>query len=116
STKSSLGHLPAASRWTFDESVTDVFTDMLRRSIPQYDVMREAVFAIGKDFVKKGTRIVDLGCARGDALLDFIEAYGPENTYVGIDVSEPMLQAVRHRFAESIASGTASFLHTDLRT
>ena len=30
------------SRWSFDDSVTQVFDDMLMRSIPQYDVMRNA--------------------------------------------------------------------------
>ena len=39
---------------------------MLRRSIPQYDVMRRAVFDVGSRFVQPGTDIVDLGCARGD--------------------------------------------------
>ena len=38
--KSSLGHAPGA-RWEFDESVTSAFDDMLRRSIPQYEAMRD---------------------------------------------------------------------------
>jgi tRNA (cmo5U34)-methyltransferase len=113
---SSLGHLPASSRWSFDQTVTDVFADMLRRSIPQYDAMRQAVFDVGVGFVRPQTHIVDLGCARGDALADFIDTYGASNTYVGVDVSEPMLTAVQSRFARQIADGYARFSYTDLRT
>jgi tRNA (cmo5U34)-methyltransferase len=115
SATSSLGHFPG-DRWAFDKSVTDVFADMLRRSIPQYDLMRRAVFDIGSEFVQPNTHIVDLGCARGDALAPFIETYGAANRYIGVDVSEPMLQAVRERFASQISAGLARFPHADLRT
>jgi tRNA (cmo5U34)-methyltransferase len=113
--KSSLGHLPAGERWAFDESVTNVFTDMLVRSIPQYQVMRQSVFEIGKQFVQPGTEIVDLGCALGDALAPFIEHYGAANSYVGTDVSAPMLTAARARFAREIDAGLVRLLDTDLR-
>ena len=108
--------MPRAERWVFDESVTDVFVDMLRRSIPQYDVMRQTVFDVGSAFVQPQTQIVDLGCARGDALAAFVERYGAANRYVGIDVSEPMLHAARERFAREIADGFVRFGSTDLRT
>jgi tRNA (cmo5U34)-methyltransferase len=115
STKSSLGHMPGGDRWMFDQSVTDVFGDMLRRSIPQYEIMRRTVFDVGAEFVQPNTHIVDLGCARGDALAAFIETCGAANSYVGVDVSAPMLTAARARFAEPIAAGWARFSDLDLR-
>ena len=30
-------------KWEFDEKVADCFEDMLERSIPQYEVMRDSV-------------------------------------------------------------------------
>jgi Phage portal protein len=45
---SSLGHLPG-SKWQFDESVAQVFDDMLVRSIPIYPVMRAYVL----DYVER---------------------------------------------------------------
>jgi tRNA (cmo5U34)-methyltransferase len=113
--RSSLGHMPIGERWTFDESVTDVFADMLRRSIPQYDIMRRAVFDVGASFVQPGTQVVDLGCSRGDALSAFIATFGAANKYVGVDVSDPMLHAVRQRFATEIEAGVAAFSRLDLR-
>ena len=65
---SSLGHAPAGERWEFDTSVTTVFDDMLKRSIPQYEVMRHAVTELALRYVKPGTDVLDLGCSLGEAL------------------------------------------------
>lgn len=112
---SSLGHTPRGDRWEFDESVTHVFADMLARSIPQYEVMRRTVFDIGSTFVRPGTQIVDLGCARGDALAPFIAEYGPAHCYVGVDISPPMLRVAKDRFATHINDGIVQIIEKDLR-
>ena len=103
-------------KWAFDESVTVAFEDMLARSIPQYDVMRDAVLSIGREFVKHDTDVVDLGCSRGSALDPFVKAYGAYNHFVGIEVSQPMLAAVRERFAGYIKAGVVEIRDLDLRT
>jgi tRNA (cmo5U34)-methyltransferase len=112
---SSLGHMPGTEHWTFDESVTGVFPDMLRRSIPQYDVMRQAVFDLGKNFVTPSTTIVDLGCSLGDSLDSFICSFGESNRYLGIEISEPMLKTASQRFANEIESGVLQISALDLR-
>lgn len=97
--KDSLDHMPAGERWEFDASTTEVFSDMLARSIPQYEVMRETVHEVGRRFVPPTAgAVLDLGCSRGDALAAFIESFGPRASYLGIDVSDPMLEAARERF------------------
>lgn len=93
---SSLGHMPDG-QWQFDRSVTDVFDDMLERSIPGYATMRRIVTDVGMQFVQPQTDIVDLGCSRGGALVPFVNRYGAHNRYTGVEVSEPM----RHAFAET---------------
>jgi tRNA (cmo5U34)-methyltransferase len=103
------------ARWQFDGSVTEVFDNMLVRSIPQYDVMRQAVFDLGASFVTPDTAVVDLGCSRGEALAPFVERF-TANRFVGVEVSEPMLDAVRARFARQIAAGTVDIRKLDLRT
>jgi tRNA (cmo5U34)-methyltransferase len=87
-------------RWTFDAEVTRTFDDMLRRSIPEYDAMRAAVFEVGKEFVRRGTTVVDLGCSRGGALAQFVDEFGAAARYVGVDVSQPMLDAACARFRD----------------
>jgi tRNA (cmo5U34)-methyltransferase len=112
---SSLGHMPQG-RWEFDESVTDVFADMLRRSIPQYDVMRRSVFEVGQRFVQPGTHVVDIGCSQGDALAPFVSKFGTNNRYLGVEVSKPMLEVARKRFTTEIAEGVVDIVDLDLRT
>ena len=96
-TATSLGHTPD-TKWAFDKKVTDCFDDMLERSIPRYRTMRKACLQIGSAFQQDDTTIVDLGCSRGGALADFIGRFDKRNGYVGVDVSEPMLEAATARF------------------
>lgn len=99
-------------RWEFDGQVADAFDDMLARSIPQYEVMRRAVLDVGVKFVQPGTHVVDLGCSRGEALATFHGRLGTAASYLGVEVSEPMLEAARRRF-----EGThVRVEHLDLRT
>jgi len=102
-------------RWGFDAEVTVVFEDMLRRSIPQYDVMRQTVFKVGCHYVKRDTDIVDLGCSRGDALMPFVDRFGMHNHYEGIEMSVPMLEVARSRFAGLINVGVVNIRQLDLR-
>jgi len=112
---SSLGHLPRGPRWEFDQSVADVFDDMLRRSIPQYDVMRSAVNEIARRFVRPGTDVIDLGCSRGETLAPLVEEFGAAARYIACDVSQPMLEVCRERYAEFIRSGVVDVRSCDLR-
>ncbi len=114
--QSSLGHTPTGERWEFDTNVTAVFDDMLRRSIPQYEVMRHAVTNLAMRYVRCNTDVVDLGCALGEALAPLIDRFGADCRYVGVDVSRPMLEAARMRFRSLIDAGSVQILDLDLRT
>ena len=102
-------------KWNFDSEVTEVFDDMLSRSIPQYEVMRKACTDIAKLFVKPSTDIVDLGCSRGEAMAPLISEFGAYNRFIGVEVSEPMLKASRQRFEGYINAGFVDILNLDLR-
>lgn len=103
-------------RWQFGEDVTDVFDDMLVRSIPQYRVMRDACFALASQYVKHNTDIVDLGCSRGEAMAALIDRFGAHNRFIGVEVSQPMLHAARERFGKLIQAGIVDIRELDLRT
>lgn len=94
---SSLGHVPQKEKWEFDASVTACFEDMLRRSIPQYDVMRAAVTDLARAYAVDGTEVVDLGSSRGDAVAPLVDdLFGCRFRLV--EVSGPMLDVLRERF------------------
>lgn len=112
---SSIGHYPTTDRWQFDDGVTAVFDDMLARSIPQYQVMRDLVTDIGTPFVQPQTTVIDLGCSRGEALDPFVRKFGAHNRFVGVEVSEPMLESARSRYQGYINSGVVDIQNLDLR-
>ena len=92
----------APDSWEFDEEVTRVFDDMLERSIPQYDVMRELVTDVATAFALRNSAVVDLGCSRGEALERVVHKLGTgwQGEFVGAEISSPMLQAARGRFGD----------------
>lgn len=106
----SLEHMPEGEKWAFDNSVASIFEDMLSRSIPQYEVMRQAVFDIASPFAQPHTAIVDLGCSRGDALAPFVSKFWHQSTCIGVEMSDPMLQVAQERFEKR-----ASIRSLDLR-
>lgn len=111
---SSLDHVPEpGARWAFDEGVTACFDDMLRRSIPQYEVMRAAVADLAVYYAQPGTDVVDLGCSRGEAMAPLVRRLaGEDMRFLGVEVSPPMREAARERFARE---GNVELLATDLR-
>jgi tRNA (cmo5U34)-methyltransferase len=109
-------------RWVFDEEVTRAFDDMLERSVPQYEVMRAVVHDLAVSFLDAvqrgaGTRplVVDLGCSRGETMAMLIETLRErqlDGRFVGLDLSGPMVDAARRRFAEE---SHVDVLQLDLR-
>ena len=99
----------AADKWKFDAEVTDVFDEMLSRSIPDYAGMRRTTTEIATRFAQPGTAIVDLGCSRGAALRPIIDILKNECSYVGVEVSEPMREAAVKEIPE------ANIIDLDLR-
>lgn len=107
-------------RWEFDAAVTEVFADMLERSIPDYQTMRSLVARLGERIIdghplgtQRVSRVLDLGTSRGDAIDLLLDRLGVRCRYVGVDVSEPMLEAARQRFASW--GNVVDIRHCDLR-
>jgi tRNA (cmo5U34)-methyltransferase len=114
--KPTVDDITPSDSWTFNAEVTAAFDDMLARSIPQYDVMRQSVFDMACRYVRPGSAIVDLGCSRGEALAPLVDRFGAHNRFVGIEVSPPMLRAARERFQGLINCGVVDIRDMDLRT
>ena len=109
-------NLIPVEKWKFDNDVTNIFDDMLQRSIPQYEVMRQTVFDVACQYIQPQTDVVDLGCSRGEAMVKLIDRFGAHNRFIGVEVSQPMLAACRERFKERIACGIVDIRDLDLRT
>lgn len=103
-------------KWQFDSEVATVFDDMLARSIPQYDLLRQTCFDLACAFRQPHTDIVDLGCSRGEAMAPLVDKYGATNRFIGVEISPPMLDAARARFAGYLDSRVVDIRTLDLRT
>ncbi len=97
--------------WKFDANVTKAFDDMLSRSIPQYQVMREACHELARRFVSPGAVVVDIGCSRGESMASLVNAF-PDARFIGLEVSEPMAKAAQDRFKDN---PDVTILRHDLR-
>lgn len=92
--------ISGAGRWRFDGEVADAFDEMLGRSVPDYVGMRRVVTELARRFARPGSRIVDLGCSRGEAIADLVDSLDDRDLrFVGCEVSAPMRDAAIRRFA-----------------
>ncbi len=90
----------AKDKWAFDQEVTNAFDNMLERSIPGYEDMRSLVTGLTIRFAQPNSAILDLGCSSGGSLLPIIEKLGVNNSYIGVEISEPMRKAAIERFVK----------------
>ena len=109
----------APETWAFDEEVTRVFDDMLGRSIPNYEGMRDITNRlISQCIMEHGNSspcvILDIGSSRGETIERIVErndaipctptkdclahSIAPLDIY-GLEISKPMVTASRERFA-----------------
>ena len=77
----------------FDEQVTQVFDDMIKRSVPGYDVLIQMIGVFASVFVQEQTRIYDLGCSTGvvsGLLSSSVQEQGIE--IIAVDNSPSMIE------------------------
>lgn len=81
-------------KWVFNEAVSQVFDEMLGRSIPSYHRMRYLIDSIVTEHIIQnnliGTTILDLGCSTGEQIFR-LNNYLEDNIYIGLECSEAML-------------------------
>ncbi len=90
----------AKDKWAFDQEVTNAFDNMLERSIPGYEDMRNLVTSLTIKFAQPKSAVLDLGCSSGGSLLPIVEKLKGNNSYIGVEISEPMRSAAIKRFSK----------------
>ena len=101
-------------KWEFNGDVAKRFDDMLSRSIPGYNEMRELVYHFGKRFIRNdNVNVIDLGASRGESSIALIESVDTGNArYFLSEISEPMMEQMRQRFRGNVNVHLCSY---DLR-
>lgn len=84
---------PQVGDFKFDESVSQVFPDMIRRSVPGYETIIELTGSIAEKYAQPATNIYDLGCALGASMNAMFSTINQDSIqYIGVDNSAAMLE------------------------
>lgn len=122
---SAIDNVVPKEKWVFDDSVADCFENMLERSIPQYEVMRESVTNLAYSIITRSKKetfsILDIGCSDGLMIERLRNKFVVDNEndngrYIGIDISKPMLDKAKFRFLDDIIDNKVTIKECDLRT
>ena len=100
--------------FSFNQEVTEVFEDMIDRSVPGYTTSLNIIQQQTKQFFKEETNIYDLGCSLGASAIALLNAVQGNFKIIAIDSSESMIKACQNRFKEQIKADQINFLNEDI--
>ena len=91
--------------FTFDQSVSDVFDDMIDRSVPGYRTLIANLGPIAAHFLQPGTNCYDLGCSHGAAALSIFQS-APDDSIkiIAIDNAPVMIEKCNQNIKQHNAS------------
>jgi tRNA (cmo5U34)-methyltransferase len=96
--------------FVFDESVAEIFQDMVSRSIPGYQTIINHTGELADRFVQNHTRCYDLGCSLGASTLAIRQRIESRNAEIyAVDNSQAMLEK-----CASILNSDVSYTTTHL--
>ena len=101
--------------FTFNEEVTEVFEDMIDRSVPGYTSTLRLIENLSRKYFIEGTHCYDLGCSLGASSMSLIKAMGKrEGKIFAIDNSPAMIAACEQKCADLIKTGKVKFIKQDV--
>lgn len=101
--------------FTFNEEVTEVFEDMIDRSVPGYTSSLRLIENLSRKYFIEGTHCYDLGCSLGASSMSLMKAMGKrEGKVFAIDNSPAMIAACEQKCADLIKTGKVKFIKQDV--
>lgn len=80
----------------FDEQVTQVFSDMISRSVPGYHLMLDILAVLTEQTMTRGDKAYDLGCSLGASTLAIRQNITADDCHItAIDNSPAMINSCR---------------------
>ena len=91
------------ANFCFDESVVEVFDDMVKRSVPGYDSMIQMVGLVARMYGKDNTNYYDLGSSTGAITLAIsLNNNHKNNKFIAIDNSPDMVKKCQKNLSKKI--------------
>lgn len=108
-----LGEITA---FKFDESVVNVFPDMIQRSVPGYSTIISAIGLLAGRFSQENSVCYDLGCSLGSASLAMREQIAVKHCrIVAVDSSESMINRFKRNLQETEGNVAVEIQCADIR-
>lgn len=102
---------PESHEFKFDDNVSNVFEDMVNRSVPGYEFLINNIGVLSKKFYQPNTNVYDLGsslCACSKSILNKVENFNG-NIYA-VDSSESMINICK----KNIKSDNIKYVNSDI--
>ena len=107
--------MPSIEAFRFDQSVADVFQDMIERSVPGYGLVLQLIGVLAEKYGQQDSRAYDLGCSLGASTLQ-LRRHLPDGCHViGVDNSEAMVSRCKANLSRDNSAATYEILLEDLR-
>ena len=95
----------------FNKKVTDVFDDMLDRSVPLYAQSIKRQAQLTARYYQNKSRIYDLGCSHGNLGILILEQFKERMfSMVGVDNSKPMIEKYSKRLKKNDNTGQVDLI------
>jgi tRNA (cmo5U34)-methyltransferase len=92
--------------FVFDKTVVDVFSNMINRSVPGYELILKMTGEMSKKFIQNNTRCYDFGCSLLGSTLSVIhqnkDNFDKKFDIIAIDNSEAMIEKAKKIYANYI--------------
>lgn len=102
------------SNFNFGKETSQVFDDMLVRSVPFYLETQRMIKEMASEFAVEGTNVYDLGCSTCTTFLAIQDSMPKDITYVGIDSSKEMLAKAKEKLTKHKFRGRYELMFHDL--
>ena len=87
--------------FVFDETVANVFPDMIRRSVPGYDAIITHLGLFARQYARPNTNLYDLGCSTGAATLALRRQVQVDGcNIIAVDNAQAMVESCQTNIAK----------------
>ena len=94
----------SVQQFRFDEHVSAVFSDMIHRSVPGYDLTLEMIGIIAREYGRPNSHCYDLGCSLGASTLALRHNLTDVNSrIIAVDNSPAMIEKCRRNIERDSA-------------
>jgi len=100
--------------FSFGKKTSEVFDDMLIRSVPFYTEIQRMIKETATEFAQPNTNVYDLGCSTAATFLYFKNSLPLDVTFIGVDSSQDMLDKAKDKLNKARLKQKVELICQDL--